>query len=197
MPQAPHLGAAASIEQPPPPREVAERFVPAGVEPVRRPWPLRVIEAIVLLGMAGMVLTVALQVISRQLGSSIAWTEELTRYLFIYTTFMGMAAGFFTAEHARIGFVVARLWAPLRRVTVHLYAVAGVAFFGVVGVKGWELTLQQYRSHETSPVLGIGMWIVTLPIVLSAALAAWAHIHAVYRAPELRDRLERGAMTAT
>lgn len=176
--------------------ESAEHFVPGTprLEPHGPVW--KVVDAIVLIGVGGMVLTVALQVISRSLGASVSWTEELTRYLFINTAFLGMAAGFRHAEHARIAFLIQRLPRIAQQFAVHLYAVAGIAFFVLVGVTGWELVMQQFESDETSPVLGMGMYLFTLPVVVSAVLAILGHVQSVYRSPRLRQTIERGEMTA-
>jgi TRAP-type C4-dicarboxylate transport system permease small subunit len=177
--------------------ETAEAYVTgsARVEPHGPLW--KIVDAIVLVGVAGMVVTVSIQVISRTLGEAVAWTEELTRFLFIYTVFLGMAAGFRHAEHARIAFLLAKLPRVGQQLGAHLYAVTGVVFFLVVGYYGWELVLQQYESDETSPALGLGMYLVTAPIVVSAALAIVAHVQSVYRSPKLRARLERGEMTGS
>jgi TRAP-type C4-dicarboxylate transport system permease small subunit len=174
-----------------------EHFVPGSgrVEPSGALW--KVVDAVVLVGVTGMVLTVALQVVSRSMGNSVPWTEELTRFLFIYTAFLGMAAGFRYAEHARIAFLVGKLPRAGQRIAVHLYVVAGIVFFLVVGVTGWQLVMQQFRSDETSPVLGIGMYLATLPLIVSAVLAILAHLQSVYRSPRLRESIERGEMTAS
>lgn len=174
----------------------AEHYV-AGSALLERHGPLwKLVDAVVLICVAGMVITVALQVISRSLGSSISWTEELTRLLFIYTAFLGMAAGFRYAQHARIAFVVGKLPRVGQQVAVHLYAVAGITFFVLVAITGWDLVMQQFDSEETSPVLGIGMYLFTLPVVLSAGLAILGLVQSVYLSPTLRHNLERGEMTA-
>jgi TRAP-type C4-dicarboxylate transport system permease small subunit len=187
---------AGGAEARPPIEETGEQYTPASarLEPRSPLW--KVVEALVLVGVGGMVLTVALQVVSRALGSSVTWTEELTRILFIYSTFLGLAAGFRRAEHARIAFVVSKLPPLGQKLTVHLYVVTTVAFFVVVAVQGWDLVQQQFKSQETSPALGLGMYLVTLPIVASAGLSVVAVVQSVYRSPILREALERGEMTS-
>jgi TRAP-type C4-dicarboxylate transport system permease small subunit len=138
--------------------------------------------------------TVTLQVVSRLMGHSLPWTEETTRYLFIWTAFLGLAAGFRSAEHARIGIVITLLPPVLRRLLAHAYVLAGLVFFGVVGYKGFQLSMQQFRSGETSPALGIGMYLVTLPVTISAILAILAHFQSVYRDPALREQIEKGGL---
>lgn len=165
------------------------------VEPHGPLW--RIVDGVVLVGVLGMVITVSVQVISRSMGEAVSWTEELTRFLFIYTAFLGMAAGFRHAEHARIAFLLGKLPRIGQQLGAHLYAVTGVVFFLVVGYHGWELVAQQYESQETSPSLGLGMYLITAPIVVSAVLAIVAHVQSVYRSPKLRKRLERGEMTGS
>jgi TRAP-type C4-dicarboxylate transport system permease small subunit len=177
--------------------ETAEAYVigSARVEPHGPLW--KIVDAILLVGVAGMVVTVSIQVISRALGEAVSWTEELTRFLFIYTAFLGLAAGFRHADHARVAFLVAKLPRIGQQVAVHVYAVACCAFFLVVGYYGWNLVVQQYESQETSPSLGLGMYLVTGSIVVSAVLSIVAVVQSVYRSPKLRVRLERGEMTAS
>jgi TRAP-type C4-dicarboxylate transport system permease small subunit len=176
--------------------ETAEHYSPgsARLEPHGPLW--KAVDALVFVLVTGIVVTVAIQVVSRWMGASVTWTEELTRFLFIYTAFFGMAAGFRHAEHARIAFLIGKLPPAAQRASVHLYVVAGLLFFAVVAWKGWALTVQQYDSNERSAVLKVGMYVATLPVVLAAVLAIIAHVQSVYRSPKLRERLERGEMTS-
>ena len=172
------------------------KVVPAGdiSEPREIIW--KIVDAFLFIGITAMLLSVAVQVITRQLGASLPWTEELTRFLFMDTTFLGMAAGFRAAAHPRVSFVLA--WGPawLKKFASHLYAVCGVAFFSVLMVMSWGMMTQQMASGETSPALGIGMFFVTLPLVLSAALAILAHIKTVYFSPYMRRKIEEGEIVA-
>ena len=156
----------------------------------------RAVDALLFLGITAMLISVAIQVVTRQLGTSLPWTEELTRFLFMDTTFLGMAAGFRAAAHPRVSFALA--WGPawLPKLSIHLYALCGTVFFGVLSYKTLELMLQQYSSGESSPALGLKMFLVTLPLVLSAALAILAHIKTVYFSPYMRRKIEEGELIA-
>lgn len=159
---------------------------------MRRSLLWRTVDVALLLAVLGMVVTVNLQVVSRILGNSLPWTEELTRFLFLWATFLGMASGFRSAEHARITFAIRRMPRVLRRLTVHLYAILGIGFFAAAAYYGALLMLGQYRSNETSPTLGVSMSFVTAALVVSAVLAAVAHVQSVYFDPATRESLERG-----
>lgn len=150
------------------------------------------VDALLFLCVAGMLVAVAVQVVSRFAGASLPWTEELSRLLFIWTAFLGMAVGFRRVEHPRITLLVDRLPPVLVKVAVHLYAWAGVAFFALVGWYAVALVQQQFRVGETSPVLGIGMYLASLPAALAAGLAIVAHLITVYADPDSRARIAAG-----
>lgn len=172
------------------------KVVPAGdiAEPHGLIW--KAVDAFLFVGISAMLLSLAAQMISRQLGASLSWTEELTRFLFMDTTFLGMAAGFRAAVHPRVSFGVA--WGPawLKQLSVHVYAICGAVFFSVLIYKTSELMLQQYATGESSPALGLKMFLVTLPLVVSAALSIVAHITTVYFSPSMRKRILEGEMIA-
>jgi TRAP-type C4-dicarboxylate transport system permease small subunit len=172
------------------------KVVPAGdiSEPQGLIW--KAVDAFLFIGISAMLLSVAAQVVTRQMGMSLAWTEELTRFLFMDTTFLGMAAGFRAAAHPRVGFALA--WGPgwLKKFSLHLYALCGTVFFSVLIYKTWELMMQQFASGESSPALGLKMFLVTLPLVISAALAILAHIKTVYFSPYMRKKIQEGEMIA-
>lgn len=164
----------------------------------RAPWiawrsPLwSAVDAILALTIVGMLVTVTLQVVSRVLGDALGWTEEVTRYLFLWGIFLGMASGFRSADHIRITFVLRRLPQAARRFAVHAYALVSVSFFVVVAYYGAGLALKQYESNQSSPILEIGMYLVTLAIAVSAVLAVIALVQSVYFSPGVRESLERG-----
>lgn len=171
-----------------------------GVAPAQDPAKLGptwfIVDWLMFLGLSAMLLSVGTQVVTRLTGASAPWTEELTRFLFIDVTFLGMAAGFRIAAHPRVTFLVAAGPKWMKRASVHLYAITGVAFFAIVTYMAWEMMRQQFLNGESSPALGLNMFLVTVPFVLSAALALLAHIQSIYFSPEMRKSIEQGDMVA-
>ena len=73
----------------------------------------------------GILVVVLLQVASRLLGAPVPWTEEATRYLFVWMIFLGLAAGFRTVEAARVTVFIALAPRVFGRLAVPIYVVIG------------------------------------------------------------------------
>ena len=145
----------------------------------------RLVDGCLLLAILAMVLTIAVQVMSRVINYSTPWTEELSRFLFIWTAFLGMATGFRSADHPRVEFLVARLPLVLATPARLLTPICAVVFFGIAGRFGYLLMLQQVRFGEISPAMGIGMWAITLPIVLGSLLSILGSVTSALEGPKL------------
>ncbi|MDO8884588.1 MAG: TRAP transporter small permease [Pseudotabrizicola sp.] len=135
-------------------------------------WIWRLVDVVLLIAICGMIGLIALQVISRQLGSSVPWTEELSRFLFIWTIWFGVAASFRTGQHPAVTLFTDLVTQPAARRIIDLIpALAAAVLFVIVAYYGWQLLAQQIRFGESSPILRVGMWLATLPLVLGSGLA--------------------------
>ena len=151
----------------------------------------RLVDGILLVCVLGMLSAVTVQVLARLWGFSAPWTEELSRFLFIWTAFFGMSVGFRYVQHPRIMLLLDVLPPWCRALSLHLYALAGIGFFALVGWYAALLVHRQFTVGETSPVLGLGMFIVTLPSALASVLAIIALVQTVYFDPTTRARLQQ------
>lgn len=131
----------------------------------------RLVDGVLLIAVLGMVALISLQVGSRLAGVSVPWTEELSRFLFIWTIWMGLAASFRTRAHPALQVIPDTAPRPVLLAVRAAQALACVTLFAVVGWHGWSLLNQQIRFGEQSPILRVGMWWATLPLVLGSALA--------------------------
>ena len=141
------------------------------------------VDGVLLVCVAGITAAVTLQVVSRLLGASLPWTEELARILFIWTAFLGMAVGFRRVEHPRVMLIPKAMPVAVQVIFSQLYAAVGIAFFCIIGWFGMLLVRQQFVFGETSPVLGIGMYLASIPLVMASVLAIIAHLLTVYIDP--------------
>ena len=151
------------------------------------------VDGVLLICVAGITAAVVLQVVSRLLGASIPWTEEIARLFFIWTAFLGMAVGFRRVEHPRVMLLPNAAPVRLQMLFVQLYALVGIAFFCIVCWFGILLVRQQFVFGETSPVLGIGMYLASVPIVLASILAIAAHCVTVYVDPRTQRLIRTDA----
>lgn len=156
----------------------------------------RVIDVMLAMGIAGMLVALMVQVVGRLLSASPVWTEELARFLFLFTVVMGMAAGFRLAAHPRMAFLVTRGPGWLRHLSVHLTVACAVFVFAFLAWTAYELMMQQIRTNETSPALAIGMWVMTLPMVVSSLLSILAVVQSHYLDTRLRGRVLNGEVIA-
>lgn len=131
----------------------------------------RIIDAAILFAVLGMVALIALQVGSRLVRVSVPWTEEMSRFLFIWTIWLGLAASFRTGAHPTFQLVPDTAPRPVLLAMRIIQTAAVAILFGTVGWHGLALLKQQIRFGEQSPILQIGMWWATLPLVAGSVLA--------------------------
>lgn len=131
----------------------------------------RVVDAVILIAVLGMVCLIALQVGSRLVDASIPWTEELSRFLFIWTVWLGLAASFRAGAHPSLDILPMTAPRGLGHVFRAVQVAATVTLFSAVSWHGFGLLRQQIVFGEQSPILQVGMWVATLPLVLGAALS--------------------------
>nr|WP_097142501.1 TRAP transporter small permease [Rhizobium subbaraonis] len=122
----------------------------------------------------GVLIVVLIQVSSRVLGMPVSWTEEATRYLFVWMIFLGLAAGFRTVETARVTVLLAVMPGIIRRLSVPIYVVSCLLFFALMGWTGYNLVRQQLVMNETAATLGVPMWVIGTVMPASALLAVLA-----------------------
>ncbi len=119
--------------------------------------------------MASIVLVVLMQIASRLGGRPFPWTEELTRALFIWMIFIGMAASMRRADAARI--TVALQWRALRRIAVPVYMAASLGFFALMAWTGISMVRQQVMMNETIATLAWPSWVIGSVVPVSALVA--------------------------
>jgi TRAP-type C4-dicarboxylate transport system permease small subunit len=131
------------------------------------------------LAAAGILIVVLVQVVSRLLGVPVSWTEEATRFLFVWMVFLGLAAGFRTVESARVVVFIAAMPGLFRHLAVPIYVGSSVLFFILMGWTGTGLVRQQIIMNEEAATLAIPMWVIGLIMPISAVLAVLAIVESL------------------
>lgn len=141
----------------------------------------------------GMVVTILMQIIGRMTGNPFPWTEETSRYLFLWMMFVALAAGFNRCESARVVLLVQLCPAWMKRASELLYAVFVLGFFVVMFVYGLEVVQQQIRFNEMGTALPIPMYLIGICQPVGAVLGFIGTIQSFL---EYRDKVVIGDMEA-
>jgi C4-dicarboxylate transporter, DctQ subunit len=134
---------------------------------------------------AGILVVVLTQVVSRLVGAPVSWSEEATRYLFVWMVFLGLAAGFRTVESARVTVFIAAIPSLFRRLAVPIYVTSSVLFFALMGWTGMSLVRQQIMMNEETATLAIPMWVIGLVVPISAVIAILAILESLRTSRDL------------
>ncbi|MCL4178161.1 MAG: TRAP transporter small permease [Verrucomicrobia bacterium] len=141
---------------------------------------VKLLEWLVILAMGLLVLDVLWGVGSRGLGQLKAWletsagvhvaflpngqspwTEELARFLLIWTSLLGAALAFQRGAHLGVDFLVARFHPDARKAVRWIGDLLVLVFAGLVLVKGgWTLVATTLASGQVTPALGLKKWII-------------------------------------
>jgi TRAP-type C4-dicarboxylate transport system permease small subunit len=129
-------------------------------------------DGLCILGLSVLVGLVAMQIVGRFTPWSLPWTEEVARYVFIWTVMIGMAAA--TREKEHVALELGDRALPVR-VVASIRAVAGLAslsFFALLFVLGMQQSRIQMVGDNLASSLPLPLWIVSASIPLAALLAA-------------------------
>jgi C4-dicarboxylate transporter DctQ subunit len=130
------------------------------------------VEAVLLAAMVAAITAVTFaQVVTRYVTADpIIWSEEVARYLFVWITLIGAAAG--VRLHAHFGLDILRRYAPpLRTALGALTMLIVAAFLGLLLYTGIAETRQ--AALQISPALQVRMHWAYLALPIGAALALW------------------------
>lgn len=117
----------------------------------------------------GIVVSVFLQVLFRYvLSASLAWTEEMARYLLVWASMTGAAIALRRHAHFRLDILVHRLRPGQQRAATQLIWALVAAFAAVVAYQG---ALLAARTHDQlSPAMRLPMSYVILAMPVGGAL---------------------------
>lgn len=124
-------------------------------------------EVLLVLLLSAMSILIGAQVFMRYVMlNSLAWSEELARYCFIWATYIGVSYGVKRKAHICVTALSERL--PTRsRHGLHIFAYLVFGAFAFLVMKeGWALAMKIFHFGQKSSSLGIHMgWIYLAPTV--------------------------------
>lgn len=115
---------------------------------------------------------------------SVAWAEELTRYLFIWLTYIGSAYAIYYGQHTEIDVlqqVILKSKSENREKGLKALRIAAIvstfAFLVVFGKVFFDYMMVIWAKTQTSPTMHIPMGYIYLPVFIGTVMAAF---HEVY-----------------
>jgi len=128
-----------------------------------------------------------IQISGRVLDSPAPWTEEGTRFVFIWMIYLGIGIGFRKGESARV--TIFLRWMPrvVQQASKWVYLLTSAGFFLFMLVTGVELAMQQVNMNELGSALMIPMWLIGICVPVSAALGLLGLVESVLLHPEVLE----------
>lgn len=114
--------------------------------------------------MVGMIITISLQIIFRVFFDALTWTEEVSRYLLVWSTFLGATLAYKRSMHISVTFCVNLFKNTAKKIIIIFSIVASLVFFLVVTYFG--IKYMSMQSHQVSAALRVPMrWVyIVIPI---------------------------------
>lgn len=129
-------------------------------------------EVILVLLLISMTSILGIQIIARYLfQNSLTWSEELVRYLFIWSAFLGVPYCINRGLSLKVVQFVDYLPANLKKIVLMLDRILLIVFFAIVFVFGVLVVKGSFLSGQRSPALGLPMYIVYSSVVVGSGLA--------------------------
>lgn len=120
-------------------------------------------ESILVLLITLMSLLIVIQVFMRYvLNDSLAWSEELARYCFIWATYIGVSYGVRENMHICVEAVTNRLPLPYQHYAAILAHIIFIVFAVLVMKEGYALSMKVFKFGQTSSSLSIPMGYIYL-----------------------------------
>ena len=133
----------------------------------------RIEEVISCLCMGVMVVVIGMQVFNRYaLGSSLVWSEELGRFLFIWAVWVGCSLAMRSDRHLRVT-ALSEFSGPRMRFLLDVFAqLTTLIFCGFAIVWGMQMILFLMRTGQEAPALEIPIYWVYLALPIGLTLMA-------------------------
>lgn len=131
--------------------------------------------------LAAMSVIVFIQVICRYvIKSSLPWSEEASRYLLVWTTFLGGAYGIRQGAHLGIEAFTLLLPKTVRKILSILVMLASIVLCAVIFKYGVDLVISQLAKGQLSPAMRIPMGYMYAAIPVGMAFFVLRYIQSIY-----------------
>ena len=112
----------------------------------------------------GQTVIIAAQVVTRLMGISLPWSEELARFFLIWLTFLGCSLAIKQDSHLNVDFFVNMAPQKVKLVIGLFVKFLMIVFFGILLVYGIKLSIAAMNTPSTSLQWPMGAIYMVLPV---------------------------------
>lgn len=109
-------------------------------------------------------ITVLTQVITRIISYSLPGTEEISRLLIVWLTFLGTSLAIHKKMHLSVSFFVNLMNKTLQKIIYFLVNILIIIFFVILTVYGFNLTIETISNPTPILHLPTGLFYASIPI---------------------------------
>ncbi len=143
--------------------------------------------------MMTMTILIFVQVIMRYVfHSSLSWSEELARYVFIWMIYIGISYGARIMKHIKIEASLGLFPKKVRPFVVILGDILFFVFSVIIVYLAYDVVLQQVKLGQTSPALRIPMWFMYSAPMVGFALTAIRQLQVIVIRIKALGKVEGG-----
>jgi len=143
---------------------------------------------IVVVALSAMIVVVGLQVFFRfVIKGSLPWSEELARYLMVWTVYIGASLGAKEGAHIGVEAFIRLLPKKLYRLACLLAGTISVIFCIVIAILSFKVVQGIYNTGQLSPAMEIPMYWAYAAVPVGTILMALSFLQATLQklfAPE-------------
>lgn len=133
---------------------------------------------LVVLAMGGMVFFTSVQIIARVFFKALSWSEEVTRYLLVWSTFIGAGCVYKRGGHISVTFIQDLFKGSSKKFVQMLVHLLCAAFFAIAVYFGIKYMGKQ--SGQLSAALRVPMNLMYMAIPIGCAIMLLHSINALF-----------------
>ncbi|MDO5799317.1 MAG: TRAP transporter small permease [Eubacteriales bacterium] len=139
-------------------------------------------EAVMIVLLSVMTIVMGAQIVARYLfNCSISWTEELTRYLFVWSGFLSIGFAVRNSIAIRIDQFISAFSFKLKTFILCVDYVIEAIFFGYLIPQSCTSFFKVMESGRTSTAMGMPMWILQAAPMLGFILAEFRLLQQIWK----------------
>lgn len=138
-----------------------------------------------------MTIIMGIQITSRYVfGNSLSWSEELTRFLFVWSAFIGVSYTTKKGTSIRITNLIDVFPKNIQKIFTLISYIILAIFFLALTVYGYQVVLSTMASNQVSAAMGVPMWIVNASVFIGGLLSLIRTIQNIIKTVNTKDTVE-------